>query len=72
MVYSFSEIILTLKYLFFSALSGIVTYSRRYLPDNEMPFWLKSTNQLTNLYVTSAGTIEGDGDGMLQVDFANK
>lgn len=50
----------------------MVTYSRRYLPDSELPFWLKSTNKLTNLYITSNGTIEDDGDGMLQVDFANK
>lgn len=49
-----------------------MTYSRRYLSDSELPFWLKSTNQLTNLYVSSSGTIEDDGDGMLQVDFANK
>ncbi|VVC35590.1 Hypothetical protein CINCED_3A006843 [Cinara cedri] len=55
-----------------SDLSGIVTYSRRYLPDNMLPFWLKSNKQLTNLYITSAGTIEDDGDGMFQIDFANK
>jgi len=55
-----------------SALSGIVTYSRRHLSDSELPFWLKSTNTLTNLYITSSGTIEDNGEGMLQVDFANK
>lgn len=49
-----------------------MTYSRRYLSDSELPLWLKSTNKLTNLYVSSAGTIEDDGNGMLQVDFANK
>ncbi|XP_050433328.1 poly(ADP-ribose) glycohydrolase-like isoform X2 [Adelges cooleyi] len=49
-----------------------VTYSRRYLPENELPTWSKLTNQLTNLHIASTGTIENDGDGMYQVDFADK
>lgn len=55
-----------------SALNGIVTYSRRRLPSGDLPYWLQSTKKLTNLYITSDGTIEDNGDGMLQVDFANK
>ncbi|KAL5245031.1 hypothetical protein ACI65C_012441 [Semiaphis heraclei] len=55
-----------------SVLNGIVTYSRRRLPSGDLPYWLQSTKKLTNLYITSDGTIEDDGDGMLQVDFANK
>jgi len=55
-----------------SVLNGIVTYSRKRLPSGDLPYWLQSTKQLTNLYITSDGTIEDDGDGMLQVDFANK
>lgn len=56
----------------FSDLKGVVTYSRRCISDGETPLWLNSTSQLTNLYATSKGTIEDDGDGMFQVDFANK
>lgn len=49
-----------------------MTYSRTYLQKSELPYWHLSREQLTNLYVSSSGTIEGDGEGMLQVDFANK
>jgi len=56
----------------FSVLNGIVTYSRRRLPSGNLPYWLQSTKKLTNLYITSDGTIEDNGDGMLQVDFANE
>ncbi|XP_050542073.1 poly(ADP-ribose) glycohydrolase [Daktulosphaira vitifoliae] len=52
--------------------NGVITYSRCYLTENELPTWLKSTNLLTNLHIASDGTIEEDGDGMFQVDFANK
>ncbi|XP_060861431.1 poly(ADP-ribose) glycohydrolase [Metopolophium dirhodum] len=55
-----------------SVLNGVVTYSRRRLPSGDLPYWLQSTKKLTNLYITSDGTIEDNGDGMLQVDFANK
>ncbi|XP_022175441.1 poly(ADP-ribose) glycohydrolase isoform X1 [Myzus persicae] len=55
-----------------SVLNGIVTYSRRRLPSGDLPYWLQSTKKLTNLFITSDGTIEDNGDGMLQVDFANK
>lgn len=36
------------------------------------PDWASSTAQLQKLLVTSDGTIEDNGTGMLQVDFANK
>ncbi|OCT72036.1 hypothetical protein XELAEV_180350184mg, partial [Xenopus laevis] len=31
-----------------------------------------SSKKLTRIHVTSEGTIEGNGHGMLQVDFANR
>ncbi|KAK1881094.1 Poly(ADP-ribose) glycohydrolase [Dissostichus eleginoides] len=34
--------------------------------------WKSSEAQLTNLHITCEGTIEDDGYGMLQVDFANQ
>uniref|UniRef100_H3BAA5 poly(ADP-ribose) glycohydrolase n=1 Tax=Latimeria chalumnae TaxID=7897 RepID=H3BAA5_LATCH len=47
---------------------GLVTFQRRQLlsPVN----WENSTTKLSKLHVTSHGTIEKEGSGMLQVDFA--
>jgi len=36
------------------------------------PDWANSTAELQKLHVTSDGTVEDNGSGMLQVDFANK
>uniref|UniRef100_A0A8C6URW8 poly(ADP-ribose) glycohydrolase n=1 Tax=Neogobius melanostomus TaxID=47308 RepID=A0A8C6URW8_9GOBI len=50
--------------------NGLVTFTRRCL---ESPVdWTSSEKQLTRLHVTCEGTIEDDGRGMLQVDFANQ
>uniref|UniRef100_A0A8C6L6Y5 poly(ADP-ribose) glycohydrolase n=1 Tax=Nothobranchius furzeri TaxID=105023 RepID=A0A8C6L6Y5_NOTFU len=50
--------------------TGLVTFSRRKL---EKPLnWKSSKTLLTKLHITCEGTIEDDGYGMLQVDFANK
>ncbi|XP_069686554.1 poly(ADP-ribose) glycohydrolase isoform X2 [Periplaneta americana] len=51
---------------------GVVTFTRRYLNHNNLPHWDRSQKLLTKLHITSQGTIEDDGGGLLQVDFANK
>lgn len=50
--------------------NGLVTFTRRSL-DNPVD-WRSSEKQLTRLHITCEGTIEDDGYGMLQVDFANQ
>ncbi|KAM4607203.1 poly(ADP-ribose) glycohydrolase isoform 1-T2 [Polymixia lowei] len=50
--------------------SGLVTFTRQCL--NNPPNWESSQTQLTRLHITCKGTIEDDGYGMLQVDFANR
>uniref|UniRef100_A0A3Q3EWT2 poly(ADP-ribose) glycohydrolase n=1 Tax=Labrus bergylta TaxID=56723 RepID=A0A3Q3EWT2_9LABR len=49
---------------------GLVTFTRKSL---DKPLnWKSSQTRLTKLHITCEGTIEDDGCGMLQVDFANK
>ena len=50
---------------------GSVSFQRRFVHPSAMPKWSESKSKLRNLRVTAKGTIEDDGDGMLQVDFAN-
>nr|XP_006112458.2 poly(ADP-ribose) glycohydrolase isoform X1 [Pelodiscus sinensis] len=50
--------------------TGLVTFTRQCLQD--LPDWERSHKKLTRLYVTYEGTIESNGRGMLQVDFANR
>ncbi|KAF6719402.1 Poly(ADP-ribose) glycohydrolase [Oryzias melastigma] len=50
--------------------TGLVTFTRKVL--DKSPIWKSSQTQLTKLHITCDGTIEDDGSGMLQVDFANK
>ncbi|XP_061611839.1 poly(ADP-ribose) glycohydrolase isoform X1 [Phyllopteryx taeniolatus] len=50
--------------------NGLVTFTRKSLDD--LPDWESSETLLTKLYIASEGTIEDDGYGMLQVDFANQ
>uniref|UniRef100_A0A3B5QQZ4 poly(ADP-ribose) glycohydrolase n=1 Tax=Xiphophorus maculatus TaxID=8083 RepID=A0A3B5QQZ4_XIPMA len=50
--------------------TGLVTFSRQRL--DKPPNWKSSPTLLTRLHITCEGTIEDDGYGMLQVDFANK
>lgn len=50
--------------------TGLVTFTRQCL--ERFPEWEKSTKQLRRLHITYKGTIEGNGHGMLQVDFANR
>ncbi|XP_040922663.1 poly(ADP-ribose) glycohydrolase isoform X2 [Toxotes jaculatrix] len=50
--------------------TGLVTFTRKSL-DKPLD-WKSSRTRLTKLHITYEGTIEDDGDGMLQVDFANR
>ncbi|KAM5321054.1 poly(ADP-ribose) glycohydrolase isoform 1-T1 [Glossophaga mutica] len=50
--------------------TGLVTFTRQSLED--FPEWERCEKFLTRLHVTYEGTIEGNGRGMLQVDFANR
>ncbi|XP_041117049.1 poly(ADP-ribose) glycohydrolase isoform X2 [Polyodon spathula] len=50
--------------------TGLVTFTRQSL--STFPDWQNSKNQLTRLHITCEGTIEDQGCGMLQVDFANR
>ncbi|KGL77630.1 Poly(ADP-ribose) glycohydrolase, partial [Tinamus guttatus] len=50
--------------------TGLVTFTRQSL--QEFPDWGRSQKKLTRLHVTYEGTIESNGHGMLQVDFANR
>ncbi|XP_042552253.1 poly(ADP-ribose) glycohydrolase isoform X1 [Dipodomys spectabilis] len=50
--------------------TGLVTFTRQSLED--FPEWDRCEKPLTRLHVTYEGTIEGHGQGMLQVDFANR
>uniref|UniRef100_A0AAQ4RIG5 poly(ADP-ribose) glycohydrolase n=1 Tax=Gasterosteus aculeatus aculeatus TaxID=481459 RepID=A0AAQ4RIG5_GASAC len=50
--------------------TGLVTFTRKSL---DKPLnWTRCSTQLTKLHITCEGTIEDDGHGMLQVDFANQ
>lgn len=50
--------------------TGLVTFTRQCL--QEFPDWERSQKKLSRLHVTYEGTIESNGQGMLQVDFANR
>jgi poly(ADP-ribose) glycohydrolase len=51
---------------------GVVTYARQYVSRSDLPQWERSQKLLTKLHITSQGTIEDDGEGLLQVDFAHR
>ncbi|KAM3859935.1 poly(ADP-ribose) glycohydrolase [Diretmus argenteus] len=50
--------------------TGLITFRRKSL--DSPPSWKSSQCQLTKLHIACKGTIEDDGYGMLQVDFANQ
>ncbi|XP_073430941.1 poly(ADP-ribose) glycohydrolase isoform X2 [Dendrobates tinctorius] len=50
--------------------TGLVTFTRQCI--TQFPDWEKSTKKLRRLHITCEGTIEENGHGMLQVDFANR
>lgn len=47
--------------------TGTVSFKRQVL--DKPPRWESCQNRLTQLHVTAQGTIEDDGNGMLQVSF---
>ncbi|XP_001605115.1 poly(ADP-ribose) glycohydrolase [Nasonia vitripennis] len=51
---------------------GTITIQRRFVPKKSCPRWDKQHVKLPALHITSKGTIESQGAGLLQVDFANK
>lgn len=52
--------------------TGTLTYTRKVLTEEDCPQWEKCTSGVCDLYTVSEGTIEDNGDGFLQVDFANR
>ncbi|KAF4090391.1 hypothetical protein AMELA_G00051260 [Ameiurus melas] len=50
--------------------TGLVTFTRQSL--NSFPKWESLSTRLTRLHISCEGTIEDQGYGMLQVDFANR
>lgn len=50
---------------------GTVTFTRQFIPTDQLPDWENDDTTLRGLHVSSEGTIEDDGLGMLQADFAN-
>ena len=53
--------------LLFVVPQGNITYSRQVVTQDKLPKWEKCRNVLPQLHVSSRGTIEDDGEGMLQV-----
>ncbi|XP_014238477.1 poly(ADP-ribose) glycohydrolase [Trichogramma pretiosum] len=51
---------------------GTITIQRRYIARRNCPRWNDQKNKLPSLHISSKGTIETQGAGLLQVDFANK
>lgn len=51
---------------------GLVTFERISIPTSQLPQWKIQKVPLTNLHISPEGSIEEEGTGMLQVDFASK
>lgn len=54
--------------------TGVVTFERRSVPSLSWQNWLECEHILSDvkLHLANGDTIETDGAGLLQVDFANK
>ncbi len=52
--------------------TGVVSFERRFLQDDEKPNWIESNEPLTRFTAFTLGSIETASDRSLQVDFANK
>lgn len=54
--------------------TGVVTVTRRCMSSSQMPDWSNCTADFSHsmIHVTAEGTVEDQGRGLLQVDFANK
>ncbi|XP_043475045.1 poly(ADP-ribose) glycohydrolase [Leptopilina heterotoma] len=50
---------------------GTITIQRKYIAKEECPRWDRQSEKLPLLHIASNGTIETEGAGLLQVDFAN-
>ena len=55
----------------FDHFAGVITFERRVLSNMIRPDWRNSDKKLTHLKVESTGTIDQDGKGFSQVDFAS-
>ncbi|XP_052463409.1 poly(ADP-ribose) glycohydrolase isoform X1 [Carassius gibelio] len=51
---------------------GLVTFERISIPPSKLPNWNTQKKTLTNLHISPEGSIENEGTGMLQVDFASR
>ncbi|KAL3041850.1 hypothetical protein OYC64_019932 [Pagothenia borchgrevinki] len=51
--------------------TGLVTFERHCLRDTDFSNWRSCNKKMPKLHVASLGTIENEGKGMLQVDFAS-
>ncbi|XP_039438286.1 poly(ADP-ribose) glycohydrolase-like [Culex pipiens pallens] len=56
--------------------TGVVTFQRRYVHPKQFPEWARCeatvVREVVPVHISSEGTIEDQGRGLLQVDFANK
>lgn len=50
---------------------GTITIQRKYIAKEDCPRWDRQSEKLPLLHIASNGTIETEGAGLLQVDFAN-
>ena len=52
--------------------TGVVTFSRLVIAEDDFPDWEKVDATFGGFHVSSEGTIEKEGAGLLQIDFANR
>lgn len=52
--------------------TGVITVTRQVVPESAFPDWEAVTETFGGFYVSSEGTIEKEGIGLLQMDFANR
>lgn len=49
--------------------TGLVTFTRQCLKETAFPKWEDLDTRLLDLHVSAEGTIEDDGEGLLQVKY---
>ncbi|KAK2566418.1 Poly(ADP-ribose) glycohydrolase [Acropora cervicornis] len=52
--------------------TGTLTFQRQIVTSSDMPAWERCCASFGKIHVSTKGTIEDNGTGFLQVDFANK
>ena len=52
--------------------SGVVTFTRKVISEADLPNWESVEENFNGFHVSSEGTIEREGVGLLQMDFANR